>query len=403
MRDPAEAVIKIYILKIIYKIKNYKIKNYIMYLYSKRKSTIITILAVFIIGVCFGFVLHNKVAPKAIADDLRLDDQEATVRAIQKVIPAVVSIVVYDWENFYALTPAGQEVQKYRQQKMEGTGFLISSDGFILTNKHVINGADEKTAEYRITLNSGKKYYAQFIGMDPFDDLAVLKIFDKDLPFVELGDSDKLSIGSTVIAIGNVLGKYENSATKGIVSALGRSLTANDQAGKPEDLNNIIQTDATINLGNSGGPLIDLNGDVIGVNTAVEQSGTAIGFAIPINDVRPVINSIRAIGRIARPRLGVRYVMLDSEIAAERDLTRDKGALLISSENDEPSILPDSPAFKAGLADGDIIFEINAIKIEEKNTLSSVVQKYKPRDKIGLKIQRGDKVIIRVVELDEFK
>ncbi len=364
--------------------------------YLSRKSAI-AILTIFIVGAGFGFVLNNKIAPQATADDLRLDGQEAAIRAIEKVIPAVVSIVVYDWEDFLALTPAGQEAQKYRKQMGNGTGFLISADGFILTNKHVVNVAGKKTAEFRITLNSGKKYYAQLIGEDPFNDLAVLKIFDKDLPFVELGDSDELAIGSTVIAIGNALGRYENSATKGIVSALGRSLTANSSAGKPEALDNIIQTDANINMGNSGGPLIDLKGRVIGVNTAVDNAGAAIGFALPINDVRPVINSVKEIGRIARPRLGVRYIMLTSEIAGEKNLTRDTGALIISGDEGESAVLSDSAASKAELLAGDIIFEINAIRIEGKNTLSSVIQKYKPRDKIGLKIQRGDKVIIRVV------
>lgn len=370
--------------------------------YNIHKIVILSLM-IFVVGAGFGLVLHDRIIKNATADDLRLDEQEATVRAIEKVIPAVVSIVVYDWDNFLALTPSGQEIQKYRKQMGNGTGFLISADGFILTNKHVVNAADKETGEFRVTLNSGKKYYAQLIDEDPINDLAVLKIFDKDLPFVELGDSDKLAIGSTVIAIGNVLGRYENSATKGIVSALGRSLTANSGAGKPEALNNIIQTDANINVGNSGGPLIDLRGRVIGVNTAVDSAGAAIGFALPINDVRPVINSVKEIGRIARPRLGVRYVMLTPEIAEEKTLTRDRGALITSGDKGGAAVLPDSAASEAGLSEGDIIFEINAIKIEGRNTLSSVVQKYKPNAKIGLKIQRGNKVIIRVVELDEFR
>ena len=186
------------------------------------KKIVIIIIIAFTIGFGSGLyavsIFNNNVSD-VIADDLALDEQEATIRAIKKVRPAVVSIIVYDYEDFLAWTPAGQEVQKHRKQMIKGTGFLISADGFIITNKHVINTAKEETGEYRIILNSGKEYYAQLIGQDPLNDLAVLKIFDKDLPLVELGDSDRLELGTSVIAIGNALGRYENSATKGIVSA----------------------------------------------------------------------------------------------------------------------------------------------------------------------------------------
>lgn len=358
----------------------------------------------FIIGVFYGRVFLKEAIPLT-AEDLRLDEQEATIRAINKVMPAVVSIIVYD-QNESVLIDLGsgkQEIKKEKAQKGSGTGFLISADGLILTNKHVVSIAKEKTAEYKILLNSGKQYYAQLIGKDQINDLAVLKIFDKNLPSVELGSSDKLQIGSTVIAIGNALGRYQNSATKGIVSGLGRNMEASDKSGNVESLDNVIQTDAEINLGNSGGPLIDLSGKVVGVNVAIDEAGSSIGFAIPVNDAKPVIKSVREIGRIVRPRLGVRYVMLTSEIAEEQSLKRTSGAWITADESGAAPILGDSPAEKAGLADGDIIFEINGIKLDEKNTLLSAVQRYKPGNKLGLKIQRGDKIIIRTVTLDEFK
>ena len=376
-----------------------------MQLTSIKKLIIIAI--VFLIGigagVCFDNLISQATNP-VIANDLRLDEQEATIRAIKKVMPAVVSIVVYDYEDFVALiTPSGEkEVQKYRKQKGSGSGFLISADGYILTNQHVISAGKEKTAEYRIILNSGKKYYAQFIGKDPLKDLAVLKIFDKDLPYVELGDSDKLEIGTTVIAIGNALGRYQNSVTKGIISGLNRNLEITDNNSEIIQLYDVIQTDAEINIGNSGGPLIDLFGKVVGVNTAIDSAGTSIGFAIPVNDARNVVTSIKEIGRIVRPRLGVQYIMITAEIALDENLSRNSGAWIIHPEDGSFGVLPDSPADKGGLAEGDIIFEINAIKIEGKNTLFSVIQRYKPGDRIGLKIQKGEKVIIRVVELDEF-
>jgi serine protease Do len=374
---------------------------------NKTKKFIILLLVSFT-SVSLGWQANNFYNSKInelIADDLRFDEQEATILAIKKVLPAVVSIIVYDYADFIALdVPSGsKEILKYRKQMIKGTGFLISTDGYILTNKHVVEAAKEETGEYRIILNTGKEYYAQLIDKDSFNDLAVLKIFDKDLPVVELGDSDSLQTGASVIAIGNALGRYENTVTKGIISGLGRSLIASDQTGNAESLDNLLQTDAKINVGNSGGPLIDLSGKVVGVNTAIEQAGSAIGFAIPINDAKIVIRSIKERGLIVRPRLGVSYRMLTPEIARDNNLTRDSGAWLTTDSEEIPAVLPDSPAAEAGLGTGDIIFEVNAIKIEGKNTLLSVIQRYKPGDKIGLKVQRGDRVIMRVVTLDEFK
>jgi len=352
-------------------------------------------------------VMDNLLTNKrysATAEDMRLDEQEATIRAIKKVTPSVVSVVVYDQEDSVSLNmnTGRTTVTKEKVKKGSGTGFLITSDGLILTNKHVVN-AGGKNAEYQIVLTSGKQYFAQLIGKDPLNDLAVLKIFDKNLPFVELGDSASLQVGSSVIAIGNALGLYQNSVTKGIVSGLGRNIIASDHVGNSEVLDNVVQTDAEINVGNSGGPLIDLNGKVVGINVAIDQSASSIGFAIPINDARPVINSIRQSGRIIRPRVGVRYTMITPEIAEARKLVRNSGALLINGDKGEPAILPDSPAAKADLAVGDIIFEVNGIKIEGNNTLLSISQKYKPGDRIGLKVQRGDKIFVVIIVLDEFK
>lgn len=341
---------------------------------------------------------------KVIADNLRLDEQEATIRAIKKVSPAVVNISVYENQPVQGLDlGTGEKVATKEKRKLgDGTGFLISADGLIITNKHVVDIA-KSGGDYRISLSNGKKYYAQLLGRDPLNDLALLKIFDKNLPFVELGDSDKLQPGTTVVAIGNALGIYEGSVTKGIVSGLNRNIVASDQSGNPESLGNVIQTDAEINPGNSGGPLIDLAGNVIGVNVAIDTSAASIGFAIPINDAKPVIKSAREIGRIVRPRLGVRYIMLTDDIAKENKLPRAQGAWVNASHGSGPAVTPGSPAAKAGLEAGDIIFEINGIKLDGVNTLLSVAQRYKPGTKIGLKIQRGGKILTKVVELDEFR
>src|SRR3989339_418952 len=313
----------------------------------KMKYFLITLL-ILSLGLNFFVFTYNR---GAVADDLRFDEQEATVRAINSVMPAVVSITVYDWDYFEALdAPTGQkEMLKYKKQKIKGTGFLISSDGYIVTNRHVVSVVDEKSGEFRVILNSGKQYYAQLIAKDAFNDIAILKIFDKDLPCVKLGNSDKLPIGTSVIAIGNALGIYQNSVTKGIVSGLGRSLSASDQFGNSEILDNVIQT-------------------------------------------------IIETGAIVRPMLGVRYVALTPEIALDNELPINYGAW-VHSTDESPSVVADSPAKKGEIQDGDIIFEVNAIEIKNNNTLLSVIQKYKPGDKIGLKIQRGNKVIIKVVEL----
>ena len=370
-----------------------------------KKYIIISLLLIVVGGGCFILDNNSKITD-VVADTLRLDDQEATIRAIKKVMPAVVNIVVMDKETKTTINlSTGEQTQKTEvAQKGSGTGFLISADGLILTNKHVVSVGDEKTAEYKIVLNTGKRYYAQLIGKDPINDLAVLKIFDKNLPYAQLGDSDKLQIGSTVIAIGNTLGRYQNSATKGIVSGLGRSIEASDQSGDTtEILDNVIQTDAEINLGNSGGPLIDLDGNIIGINVALDQAGASIGFAIPVNDARPVIKSVREIGRIVRTRLGIRYFMLTPEIAQDNNLAKNIGAWIPVSKNETPSVLADSPAAKAGLKEGDIITEINGIKLQGQTTLLSVIQKYKPGNKIGLKVFRDGKFSTLVAILDEFK
>ncbi len=372
------------------------------------KKFIIILAAVFLFGIGGGFYLSSYLQQPfqgVIADDLSLDDQEATIRAIKTVMPAVVSVIVYGQEEVTTvdLSTGEQGTATQRVEKGSGTGVLISSDGLILTNKHVIGSADKERGEYRVILNEGKQYYAQLIGKDPLKDLAVLKIFDKDLPYIELGDSSQLQVGQTVIAIGNALGRYQNSVTKGIISGLGRSLEATDSDGNLEVLDNVIQTDAEINIGNSGGPLIDLSGRMVGINVATDQGGTSIGFAITINDARTAINSVRALGYIVRPILGVRYVMLNPQLAYDNNLVRDSGALVIHPENGDPGVVPGSPADQAGLLEGDIIFEINAIKLDGINTLFSVIQRYKPGDKIGLKVQRGDKIMIKIVTLDEVR
>ncbi|MCK5416525.1 trypsin-like peptidase domain-containing protein [Candidatus Parcubacteria bacterium] len=357
----------------------------------KRK---ILFLIIFTFIISSGFLFRDFFGVKKIvANDLEFDEQTATVRAIKKNLPSVVSVVVYENEENQTLdSPAGVPETKQRKiQKSRGSGFIISSDGYIVTNKHVVDAVAEFVGKFTIVLNSGEEYEAELAGRDPFNDLAVLKIEASDLPIVELGDSSKLEVGMTVIAIGNSLGRYQNSVTKGIISGLRRDLSSVDNG-----LNEVIQTDAEINLGNSGGPLIDLHGEVIGINVAKDNIGSSIGFTIPINDAKQVIESIKKHKRIIRPILGVRYQQLTEQDAGLNQLPRKNGAWI-------RAVIENSPARKAGILPDDIIFEINAVEINEKNTLANMIRKYRPGNKIGLKIQRGDKVIIRIVELGEYK
>jgi len=338
---------------------------------------------------------------------------------VEKVSPAVVSMIItkdlskiysreyyFPFDDFFGFGfPFGFEIPRRqipegKQQIGGGTGFIISSDGMILTNKHVVNDSE---AEYTVLMNDGKKYDAKVLATDPVLDVAVVKIEAKDVPVVELGDSDLLKIGQTVIAIGNALGEFRNTVTKGVISGIGRTITAGGLSGA-ETIERAIQTDAAINPGNSGGPLIDLSGRVVGINTAVSREGQLIGFALPINEAKRVVESVKKYGKIVRPFLGVRYVLLNEEIAKANNLDVDYGALVSrGEERTDLAVLPGSPADKAGLVENDIILELNGIKINNDNSLASLIAKYAPGDKVKLKIlHRGDEKTVEVT-LAEYK
>jgi serine protease Do len=321
---------------------------------------------------------------------LSVTEDSATVDVVKKGSPAVVSIVItQDLSKIYSASPfnfifSNNQQQQGQQEVGAGSGFIISSDGMILTNKHVVDTTD---AQYTVVMNDGKKYDAKVLATDPLNDVALVKIDASNLPVVELGDSDSLQIGQTVVAIGNALGEYDNTVTKGVISGLARTVTAGDGQGQSETLQNIIQTDAAINFGNSGGPLLNLAGQVIGVNTAINQSGQLVGFAIPINQVKKDIQSVQQSGKIVRPYLGVRYLLINSEIAQQNKLTVDYGALIVrGSTTADVAVVPGSPADKAGLVENDIILEINGQKIDENHALTDQLQQFNPGDTVSLKI-----------------
>jgi serine protease Do len=348
-------------------------------------------------------------------------EESATTEAVKKVTPSVVSIVIskdlskinnfntFPYDLFGLNFPFGLEQPNAGDSNGDtgktevggGTGFIISSDGLILTNKHVVSDTE---AEYTVITNDDQKYDAKILATDPILDIAVLKIEANNLPTVELGNSDEIELGQTVIAIGNSLGEYKNAVTKGIISGMKRRIVASDRSGGSEVIEEALQTDAAINPGNSGGPLINLAGQVIGINTATNQEGQSIGFAIPINVAKQDIDSVKTSGRIVRPWLGVRYILISEEIAKENQLEKDYGALIVRGQKQtDLAVIPGSPADKAGLVENDIVLEINDQKIDEEHPLAREIAKFKPGEEITLKVlHKGGEKEIQVI-LGEYK
>ena len=280
-----------------------------------------------------------------------------------------------------------------------GTGFIVSSDGLILTNKHVVV---DKEAEYTVLMNDGGKIAAKVLARDPLQDLAVLKIEGSNFVALRLGDSSGVKIGQSVIAIGNALGEFRNTVSVGVISGLQRSVVAAGSPEGPEALQELIQTDAAINPGNSGGPLFNLRGEVIGINTAIAQGAENIGFALPINKAKRDLENVKRHGRIIYPFLGIRYTTVTKELVDKLKLGRDYGALLKGGEG-EPAIVVGGPADKAGLKEGDIILELGGQRVDQNNAVASVMEKYQVGDEVKLKVFRKDSEFEIAVKLEERK
>lgn len=276
-----------------------------------------------------------------------------------------------------------------------GSGFVVSAEGLIITNKHVV--ANEQ-ATYKVLTNDKKSYNVDKIYRDPLNDLAILKINNGDLKILPLGDPSTLKLGQLVVAIGTPLGEFTNTVTSGIISGLGRGITAGSPfEGYVEKLDNVIQTDAAISSGNSGGPLLNSSGQVIGINTAIASAGQNIGFAIPVNVVKELIQNFQARGSsFERPYIGVRYKMIDKKTAILNKIV--EGAYIIE-------VVEDSPAARSGLQQEDIIIEIDgkSVKGDDDQSLTREIVKKKIRDKVRLKIWRSDQTINITLPLEAFK
>ena len=387
----------------------------------------------FVTGALVGGVLYQQVAsllqevglelPERIVQERVVEkeyipqttQEQKIIDAVKNVSPAVVSIIITKdvpvieqffvdpFEDFFqGQSPFQFQVPQFRQQGTErrevggGSGFIVSSDGFVVTNKHVV--LDEE-ADYTIFITDGTSFPAKVLAKDPLQDLAVLKIdqesiFDttgdfttKLFPYAELGDSDTLEIGQTVIAIGNALAEFRNTVSVGVISGLGRTITASG-GNFVETIEDVIQTDAAINRGNSGGPLLNLAGQVIGINTATVLDAQSIGFAIPANKARRDIEQVRELGKIVYPFLGIRYTLVTEAIATEEDLPVTYGAWVKPGSSGEAAVSPGSAAQDAGILSGDIILEFNGERITQENSLATIIQKYNPGNTIVLKVLR---------------
>ncbi len=386
---------------------------------------LVSVLAGFF-GGYFGSLKQNEVALKAnnvktnIGQSVTLQEESAVIDVVKRASPAVVSIVIskdvskaqgfgaspfqndpfFQFFGFQRGQQQPQPEQPNVQKVGAGSGFLVSADGMILTNKHVVS---DESASYTVLTNDGKSYEARVLTRDPVNDLAIVKIDISNAPTLQFASASSLQIGQKVIAIGNSLGEYDNTVTTGVVSGIGRSILAGGQDGS-EQLEGVIQTDAAINPGNSGGPLLNIAGQVIGINTAIDQQGQLVGFAIPGSDASRALDSYKKNGKITRAYVGVRYVMITESLAKQEKLPRDFGALVSrGSSSADLAVIPGSPADKAGIVENDIILECGGKKLTDKATLSACVKDKQVGDTVTLKLyHRGEEKTV-TVKLEESK
>jgi serine protease Do len=349
-------------------------------------------------GIAFSYIDRVQNIDKQTSKLNVSEEQSAIIDLVEKSNQSVVSISISrqiqvrrpsPLDYFFGF-PQNESIEQNAEDKITiggGTGFIVSADGLIITNKHVVS---DTSATYKVLFNDGSESKAEIKTLHPTQDLAIIKVDKNNLKPVEFADSDKLKVGQTAVAIGNALGEFDNTVSRGVISGLRRSIMASDNMGNAEQLSQVIQTDAAINQGNSGGPLLDINSKVIGVNVATAEGAQSIGFAIPSNVVVRMIDDYKKYGKVKVPFIGVRYSMLAPGSAQAKEYGVDNGALIIG-DSQSPAIVPNSPAAKAGLKTGDIITKINDKNLSLKQPLADIIAQYKINDKIELTIIRDGK------------
>jgi S1-C subfamily serine protease len=321
---------------------------------------------------------------------MTVDDSSAVVSAAANVSPAVVRITATGTTT----NPLGGQIP----ERGVGSGVIYDASGWILTNRHVVQTEDGAIAsKLTVELKDGREFDGTVYGVDTLTDLAIVRVEASGLPAAPIGKSADIKVGQLAIAIGSPLGTYTSTVTTGIISATGRTIDISSQ----EHLTNLIQTDAAINPGNSGGPLLDAAGQVIGINTAVERDSTGIGFAIPIDIARPIMEQALAGKDLARPYVGIRYVQVDLKVKKDKNLSVDHGALIEpttdAAGNTLPAIAPDSPAEKAGLKAGDVVLEIEGISVDAEHPLDALLTSYAPGQAVQLTVLRdGSQIQVSV-------
>ncbi len=417
---------------------------------STLKFTVLVILLSFVFGIAGTVVTQLYILPNLyssyyarygntnsglppIIEPTRIVEKTAEssiIKTAQDVSPAVVSIVVtkelttyyndpYDLffndpfgnDPFFDTLPRRSQPESppstEKRKVGGGSGFIITQDGLVLTNKHVV---DDTAAEYTVITKDGKEYKGEVVTKDPLNDMAFIRMKDKDgqtvsnMPVVKfISDIKNIQVGQMVVAIGNALAEFDNSVTVGVVSAKGREITASGGMGTSvEALKGLLQTDASINPGNSGGPLVSLDGDVIGMNTAIASNAQGIGFAIPLDEqiINRVLGQVQKYGRIVRPFLGVRYTMITPELNKQYNLGTDKGAW-IKADQDLPAVVVGTPAAKAGIKGGDIVTKANGKVLDVKYTLQDSLADLSPGDTLTLVVLRDGKDQELKVTLEE--
>jgi len=349
-----------------------------------------------------------------------LINEKLIIKIIKQSLPAVVSITITEHlkniekeipREILPFIPKNKKGKlqipktlipnKSENHYMSGSGFIVGSDGLILTNKHIV--FYNKNTEYTVITNDSKKYKAKILSRDPINDVAILKIDANNLKTLPLGDSSKLELGQTVLTIGNALGVFENTVSLGIISGLSRSIYTNEKNMPPQELRGLIQTDAAINPGNSGGPLINLKGEVIGINSAMVSQAENIGFAIPINAARRDLEDIKKYGKIRRPFLGIHYLTLNDILKEKLNLPFNYGALITKETKHDEAVIPQSPAYNAGLKENDIILECNNKQINEKYSILDILEEKNVGDILEFLVWRNNKKFKTKVKLSERK